>query len=66
MEEQNIITANENKFTAGNYSEALTAFTVGWTDPDNIAAIHDFIAPPIPVGRLFEFKRSDNAQSFYS
>lgn len=66
MEEQNIITANENKFTAGNYSEALTAFTVGWTDPDNIAAILDFIAPPIPVGRRFEFKRSDNAQSFYS
>lgn len=48
MEEQNIITANENKFTAGNYSEALTAFTVGWTDPDNIAAILDFIARRFP------------------
>jgi len=66
MESENIITANENKFTAGNYSEALTAFTVGWTDPDNIAKILDFIAPPIPVGRRFEFKRSQNAQAFYS
>ena len=66
MQEENIITANENKFTAGNYSEALTAFTVGWVDPDNIASVLDFIAPPVPVGRRFEFKRSDNAQAFLS
>ncbi len=61
-----IITANENRFTAGNYSEALTAFTVGWSDPENIAQVLDFIAPAIPVGRRFEFKKSDNAQAFYS
>ncbi len=66
MQEENIIAANENKFTAGNYSEALTAFTTGWVDPENTAALLDFIAPPIPVGRRFEFKRSDNAQAFYS
>lgn len=61
-----IISANENRFSAGNYSEALTAFTVGWSDPENTAKILDFIAPPIAVGRRFEFKRSDNAQAFYS
>lgn len=61
-----IISANENRFSAGNYSEALTAFTVGWVDPENTAKILDFIAPPIPVGRRFEFKKSDNAQAFYS
>ncbi len=61
-----ITAANENRFTAGNYSEALTAFTVGWQDPDNLAEMLDFIAPPIPVGRRFEFKRSDNAQAFFS
>ncbi len=66
MNENKIVTANENRFTAGNYSEALTAFTVGWKSPDNLAEMLDFIAPPIPVGRRFEFKRSDNAQSFYS
>ena len=61
-----IISANENRFSAGNYSEALTAFPVGWVDPENTAKILDFIAPPIPVGRRFEFKKSDNAQAFYS
>ena len=61
-----IISANENRFSAGNYSEALTAFTVGWVDHENTAKILDFIAPPIPVGRRFEFKKSDNAQAFYS
>lgn len=66
MSEEKIISANENRFTAGNYSEALTAFTVGWRDPENIAELLDFIAPPVPVGRRFEFKRSDNAQAFYS
>ena len=62
----NITAANENKFNAGNYSEALTAFTVGWQDQENIAKLLDFIAPPIPVGRRFEFKMSGNAQAFYS
>ena len=66
MSENKILTANESRFTAGNYSEALTAFTVGWKSPDNLEEILDFIAPPIPVGRRFEFKRSDNAQAFYS
>ena len=61
-----IISANENRFSAGNYSEALTSFTVGWNDPENTAKILDFIAPPIAVGRRFEFKRSDNAQAFLS
>ncbi len=61
-----ILTANENRFIAGNYSEALTEFTVGWKSPDNLIEMLDFIAPPIPVGRRFEFKRSDNAQAFYS
>lgn len=66
MTENIIIAANENRFSAGNYSEALTAFTVGWKSPDNLMELLDFIAPPIPVGRRFEFKRSDNAQAFYS
>ena len=66
MNEHKIITANENRFTAGNYSEALTAFTVGWKSQDNIEEMLEFIAPSIPVGRRFEFKSSDNAQAFYS
>lgn len=65
-QENNIVSANESRFNAANYSEALTAFTVGWVDPENISKILDFIAPPIPVGRRFEFKRSTNAEAFFS
>jgi len=62
---ENTIT-NENRFKASTYSVALTAYSAGWQDKENIAGILDFIAPPIPVGRRFEFKRSNNAQAFYS
>jgi len=58
--------ANEARFTAAHYSEPLTAFTVGWRDPENLEALLDFISPPVPVGRRFEFKRGDNAEAFYS
>ncbi len=62
---ENITNANQNKFNAATYSEALTAFTVGWQDND-VSKFLNFIAPAIPVGRRFEFKRSDNAEAFYS
>ncbi len=63
---QNITLANESRFNAATFSEALTIFSSGWKDPSNIEAILDFIAPGVPVGRRFEFKRSDNAEAFYS
>ena len=63
--ESNITAANENKFQAATYSEGLTAFTVGWRD-ETLEPLLDFIAPPVPVGRRFEFKRADNAEAFYS
>jgi hypothetical protein len=63
---QQVCAANEARFTAAHYSEPLTAFTVGWRDPENLAALLDFVAPPVPAGRRFEFKRADNAQAFYS
>ncbi|MBR4598104.1 MAG: hypothetical protein IKO42_06900 [Opitutales bacterium] len=62
---EDITPAPQSKFNAATYSEALTAFTVGWQDSD-ISKILDFIAPAIPVGRRFEFKRADNAEAFYS
>ncbi|MGE9296384.1 MAG: hypothetical protein ACQKBV_08885 [Puniceicoccales bacterium] len=58
--------ANESRFNAAHFSEALTAFTVGWQDPENLSALLDFVAPPVPVGRRFEFKRADNAEAFFS
>lgn len=61
-----VAAANESRFDHAHYSEALTAFTVGWNDPSNIQQLLDFIAPTVPVGRRFEFKRANNAEAFYS
>ncbi|WP_269540148.1 hypothetical protein [Cerasicoccus fimbriatus] len=61
-----ILAANESRFNAAHFSEALTAFTTGWKDPENLAALLDFVAPSVPVGRRFEFKKADNAEAFFS
>jgi hypothetical protein len=65
--EKNVVcVANEARFTSANFSEPLTAFTVGWKDPENLESLLDFLAPVIPVGKRFEFKKTDNAQAFLS
>lgn len=61
-----ITSANENKFAAATFSAALTEYATGWKECAPLLAQLDFIAPPVPVGRRFEFKRSKNAQAFYS
>ncbi len=61
-----ICAANESRFNAAHLSEPLTAFTVGWQDPENLKDLLDFIAPPVLVGRRFEFKKAVNAESFLS
>lgn len=61
-----ICAANEARFTASNYSEALTGYTVGWRDPENLDALLDSIAPSVPVGRRFEFKKATNSEAFLS
>lgn len=58
--------ANESRFNSTHYSEPLTAFTVGWKEPNALESLLDFMAPPVPVGRRFEFKRANNAEAFYS
>jgi hypothetical protein len=57
---------NEERFTASYYSEPLTQYAVGWTDPENLEALIDFIAPRVPVGRRFEFKSAVNVEAFLS
>jgi hypothetical protein len=59
-----IALANESRFVSTHYSEALTQFTVGYRDPENLLAAVDYIAPPVPVGRRFEWKKADNSQAF--
>jgi len=58
--------ANESRFNAHHYSEALTAYTVGWKDQEPLMQLLDFIAPPVYVGRRFEFKRADQSECFLS
>lgn len=57
---------NEERFTAAYYSEPLTQYATGWTDPENLEALVDFIAPKVPVGRRFEFKSAVNVEAFLS
>lgn len=61
-----ICAANEARFTSANYSEPLTAYTVGWRDPENIDQLIQDIFPEVSVGRRFEFKKALNAEQFLS
>lgn len=58
--------ASESRFNSAHFSEALTAFSSGYKDPENLGELLEFIAPSIPVGRRFEFKRTNNAEAFLS
>jgi len=61
-----ICAANESRFAGSFLSEPLTAFAVGWKDPTDLLAILDFLAPSVPVGRRFEFKKAVNSEAFLS
>lgn len=61
-----ICAVNEARFTAANFSEALTAYSVGFKDPEDIQALLDVLFPPIEVARRFEFKKANNAEEFLS
>jgi hypothetical protein len=61
-----ICLANEERFTAAFFSDPLTAYAIGWKDPENIQATLDAIAPPVEVSRRFEFKSAKNAEEFLS
>lgn len=61
-----VYAANEARFSAANYSEPLTTFTVGWQDPENTLELLDFIAPVIHVGKRFEFKKATENEAFLS
>jgi len=61
-----ICLANEERFTAAHFSEPLTAFATGWTDPENIWGTLDAMFPGIEVSRRFEYKKALNAEAFLS
>jgi hypothetical protein len=66
IEPGQICLANESRFNSAFFSEPLTAYATGWTDPNKLEALLDFLAPPVQVGRRFEFKQADNSEAFLS
>ena len=61
-----ICLANESRFNAAFFSDPLTNYATGWREPNNIEALLDFIAPPVQVGRRFEYKKAENNEAFLS
>lgn len=55
---------NESRLTGATFSESLTTFAVGYRDPENLLAAVDYIAPPIPVSRRYDFKKIGDDQFF--
>jgi len=56
--------ANESRFNSAFFSEPLTAYATGWREPNHLEALLDFIAPPVQVGRRFEYKKAENTEAF--
>ena len=61
-----IFFANDALFLESYFSEPLTNYAVGWRDPSPLQATLDLIAPPVTVGRRFEWKKAANAEEFLS
>lgn len=58
--------ANDDRFTASYFSTPLTAYTVGWTDPEDLESLVNFVAPKVNTNRRFEYKLAINKEAFYS
>lgn len=59
-----IYASNESRFQTGTFDQPLTAYTVGWRDPENLDALLELIAPAVEVSRRFSFKKGKNSQFF--
>lgn len=58
-----IYLANESRFSSGTFSQPLTEFAAGWSDPEGVRAILDYVAPQVQAGRQFEFAMAKNDAS---
>lgn len=59
-----VCASNESRFVSTNFNTSLTSYSVGWTDPENLDDLLEWIAPECPVGRRFDWKRADNNEIF--
>lgn len=58
--------ANEASFAETFMSQPLTTFIAGMPDQDNLQAALDFVAPPVPAARRFEYRGFGNVQQMLS
>jgi len=62
-----ITTANDELFGSTHFSEPMTNYAVGWSDPEGLDALVEFLAPNFPApGELFEYLEFNNAEEFLS
>ena len=61
-----IYLANEDLLAQTHFQEGITDYLVGWNESQDIDATIDAIAPPVQVGRRFEFHKSDDSEAFLS
>jgi hypothetical protein len=61
-----ICAANEARFTASHFNQALTGLVIGWKDPEGIDLILQRLFPEIPTARRFSFRSAKNAEAFLS
>jgi hypothetical protein len=62
-----ITTANASLFVEGHFSEPMTNYATGWTDPAGYDAASEFLAPSVDAGsELYEHIVYDNAEAFLS
>ena len=66
LDHDQVAVANASMFTESYFSQPLTAFAVGFRDPQNTEAALEFIAPRVPAPRRFEYAVASNAEQFLS
>ncbi len=59
-----IALVNDSRLVGANYNESLTQFTVGYRDPENLIGLVDYVAPPVPVSRRFDWKKTASDKDF--
>jgi len=60
-----VYAANASRFAAANFQEALTDYSIGYVDPENLDVILEFAAPAIDnVARRFEYFVADSSRAF--
>jgi hypothetical protein len=58
--------SNDSRFVETFFQEPLTTYALGFRDPNDIAATLELLAPEVPCGRRFHWKKATNAEEFLS